>query len=195
MRAVLMAGGEGVRMRPLTTNIPKPLLPVVGRPLMAHSIERLRDAGITDIVVTVHYLAGQIRDYFGDGSDFGVELSYSTETRPLGTAGSVKAAHAALRDAPFLVLSGDAIANVDLAAAADEIAASALRRRMRHRIDDSLAIEAFVVIHRADREWVSRRRRRRHGRKAIDLAKVEIQHERSVEHRPQARADSFAAAR
>ena len=118
MRAVLMAGGEGVRMRPLTTNIPKPLLPVVGRPLMAHSIERLRDSGITDIVVTVHYLAGQIRDYFGDGSDFGVELSYSTETRPLGTAGSVKAAHAALRDAPFLVLSGDAIANVDLAAVA-----------------------------------------------------------------------------
>ena len=85
---------------------------------MAHSIERLRDSGITDIVVTVHYLAGQIRDYFGDGSDFGVELSYSTETRPLGTAGGVKAAHAALRDAPFLVLSGDAIANVDLAAVA-----------------------------------------------------------------------------
>ncbi|MFN8126265.1 MAG: sugar phosphate nucleotidyltransferase [Candidatus Nanopelagicales bacterium] len=115
VRAVLMAGGEGLRMRPLTTNIPKPLLPVVGRPLMAHTLERLRDSGISDIVVTVHYLAGQIRDYFGDGSDFGVDLSYSTETRPLGTAGSVKAAAAALAGEPFLVLSGDAIADVDLA--------------------------------------------------------------------------------
>lgn len=114
MRAVLMAGGEGLRMRPLTTNLPKPLLPVVGRPLMAHTIHLLRAHGITDIVVTVQYQAGLIRDYFGDGSDLGVEIRYATETQPLGTAGSVKAAELGLRDEAFLVLSGDAVAALDL---------------------------------------------------------------------------------
>ena len=114
MRAVLMAGGEGLRMRPLTTNVPKPLLPVVGRPLMEHSVDLLASHGLTDIVVTVLYQAGQIRDYFGDGSDFGVDISYTTEPRPLGTAGSVKAAQDALRTEPFLVMSGDAITSVDL---------------------------------------------------------------------------------
>ena len=109
-----MAGGQGLRMRPLTTNLPKPLLPVVGRPLMAHTLDLLASHGITDLVATVQFQAGQIRDYFGDGSDFGVDLSYATETQPLGTAGSVKAAESVLRDEPFLVLSGDAMTSVDL---------------------------------------------------------------------------------
>lgn len=114
MRAVLMAGGQGLRMRPLTTNLPKPLLPVVGRPLMAHTLDLLASHGITDLVATVQFQAGQIRDYFGDGSDYGVDLSYATETQPLGTAGSVKAAESVLRDESFLVLSGDAMTSVDL---------------------------------------------------------------------------------
>ncbi len=109
-----MAGGQGVRMRPLTTNTPKPLLPVVGRPLMAHTLHLLRNQGITELVVTLQFQAGQIRDYFGDGSDFGVEISYATETQPLGTAGSVNAAASVLRDEPFLVLSADAMTSVDL---------------------------------------------------------------------------------
>lgn len=75
-----MAGGQGLRMRPLTTNLPKPLLPVVGRPLMAHTLDLLASHGITDLVATVQFQAGQIRDYFGDGSDFGVDLA--TPPRP-----------------------------------------------------------------------------------------------------------------
>jgi mannose-1-phosphate guanylyltransferase / phosphomannomutase len=119
MRAVLMAGGEGLRMRPLTTTLPKPLLPVVGRPLMEHTINLLARQGITDLVITVQYQASLIRDYFADGSDFGVEIRYTTETQPLGTAGSVKAAEQVLRDEPFLVLSGDALAEVNLNAFID----------------------------------------------------------------------------
>ena len=119
-----MAGGQGLRMRPLTTNLPKPLLPVVGRPLMAHTLDLLSCHGITDLVVTVQFQAGQIRDYFGDGSDFGVDISYATETQPLGTAGSVKAAESVLRDEPFLVMSGDAMTLVDLTSFTEQHRAS-----------------------------------------------------------------------
>ncbi len=118
MRAVLMAGGQGLRMRPLTSTTPKPLLPVVGRPIMGHTIDLLRHHRVTDLVVTLQFQAGQIRDYFGDGSDFGVDISYATETQPLGTAGSVKAAASVLRHGPFLVLSGDAMTSVDVSALA-----------------------------------------------------------------------------
>lgn len=117
MKAVLMAGGEGRRMRPLTSTVPKPLLPVVDRPLMTHSIELLARHGITDIVVTVQYLASQIRDYFDDGSDYGVTLTYATETQPLGTAGGVAMARSLLdSDEPFLVLSADTLTDTDLSA-------------------------------------------------------------------------------
>ncbi len=111
----MMAGGEGRRMRPLTNGIPKPLLPVVDRPLMAHTIDLLARNGITDIVVTVQYLAGQIRDTFQDGSDYGVRLQYVTESEPLGTAGGVKLAEELLRDGPILVISADALCELDLA--------------------------------------------------------------------------------
>ncbi|MEA2517833.1 MAG: mannose-phosphate guanylyltransferase / phosphomannomutase, partial [Actinomycetota bacterium] len=84
-----MAGGEGSRLRPLTSNVPKPMLPVANRPLMEHIIELLRRHGITDVVATVQFLSSVIRNYFGDGSDLGVSLSYATEDVPLGTAGSV----------------------------------------------------------------------------------------------------------
>jgi len=116
MRAVVMAGGEGTRLRPLTANRPKPLLPVANRPLMEHVLRLLRRHGFIDTVVTVQYLATHIRGYFGDGEDLGMRLSYATEDRPLGTAGSVKNAAAALRDEPFLVISGDALTDLDLTA-------------------------------------------------------------------------------
>ncbi|MEZ5116764.1 MAG: sugar phosphate nucleotidyltransferase [Candidatus Nanopelagicales bacterium] len=119
MRAVVMAGGEGTRLRPLTTGTPKPLLPVVGRPLMEHVLRLLRRHGIDDTVVTVQYLASLVRSYFGDGSDLGITLTYATEHRPLGTAGSVRNAAAALRDDTFLVMSGDALTDVDLTALTD----------------------------------------------------------------------------
>ena len=108
-----MAGGEGTRLRPLTSNTPKPLLTVAGRPMMEHVILLLKQHGIRDIVVTVAFMANAIRDYFGDGSEFGVELTYVDEPSPLGTAGSVRNA-ANLLDERFMVLSGDVITDIDL---------------------------------------------------------------------------------
>ncbi len=114
MRAVIMAGGEGTRLRPLTTNVPKPLLPIVGEPIMGHLLRLLSQHGIDEAVVTVQYLAGLIRSYFGDGSEFGIKLSYATESVPLGTAGSVRNAEKGLRGDDFLVVSGDALTDIDL---------------------------------------------------------------------------------
>ena len=116
MRAVVMAGGEGTRLRPLTTNVPKPLLPVVGEPIMGHLLRLLNKHGIDQAVVTVQYLAASIRSYFGDGDEYGVQLSYATESVPLGTAGSVKNAEQGLAGEPFLVVSGDALTDIDLTA-------------------------------------------------------------------------------
>ncbi|HEY3844427.1 MAG TPA: NDP-sugar synthase, partial [Acidimicrobiales bacterium] len=116
MKAVVMAGGEGTRLRPMTANQPKPLLPVANRPIMEHVLRLLRRHGFTDTVVTVQFLAALIRNYFGDGEDFGMNLQYATEEMPLGTAGSVKNAEDALRDEPFLVISGDALTDIDLTA-------------------------------------------------------------------------------
>ncbi|HJP65848.1 MAG TPA: sugar phosphate nucleotidyltransferase, partial [Actinomycetota bacterium] len=113
MKAVVMAGGQGTRLRPLTSNQPKPMLPLVGRPMMQHILELARTHGLTDTVATVQFLASIIRNYFGDGSDVGVNLSYVTEEEPLGTAGSVKNAEHLLDDR-FVVLSGDSLTEVDL---------------------------------------------------------------------------------
>jgi mannose-1-phosphate guanylyltransferase/phosphomannomutase len=109
-----MAGGEGTRLRPMTANQPKPMLPVVNRPIMEHVLRLLRKHGLTETVVTVQFLASMVRNYFGDGEDFGMSLQYATEEIPLGTAGSVKNAEDALRDEPFLVISGDALTDIDL---------------------------------------------------------------------------------
>jgi mannose-1-phosphate guanylyltransferase / phosphomannomutase len=113
MKAVVMAGGEGSRLRPLTINRPKPMVPIVDRQVMAHIIELLKIHGITEIVVTVQYLANVIQDHFGDGSSYGVKIDYSLEEQPLGTAGSVKNAEHLLQE-PFLVISGDALTDFDL---------------------------------------------------------------------------------
>jgi len=113
MKAVLMAGGEGSRLRPLTINRPKPMVPLVDRVVMAQIIELLKVHGITDIVVTVQYLANVIQDHFGDGSAYGVRIEYSLEEQPLGTAGSVKNAEHLLQE-PFLVISGDALTDFNL---------------------------------------------------------------------------------
>ncbi len=111
-----MAGGEGSRLRPLTANQPKPLLPVANRPLLEHVLRLLRRHGVEQTVVTVQFLASMVRTYFGDGDELGMQLTYATEEYPLGTAGSVKNAEAALGDGTFLVLSGDALTDIDLTA-------------------------------------------------------------------------------
>ena len=116
MKAVVMAGGEGSRLRPLTSQRPKPLVPVAGRPIMEHILLLLRRHHIRDVIATLHYLGPNIRNYFGDGSESGVSLSYSVEDAPLGTAGSVRLAQADLRDT-FVVISGDALTDIDIAAA------------------------------------------------------------------------------
>ena len=109
-----MAGGEGTRLRPMTANQPKPLLPVVNRPIMEHVLRLLKRHGFCETVVTVQFLASLVRNYFGDGEEVGMSLQYATEEIPLGTAGSVKNAEDALRDGPFLVISGDALTDIDL---------------------------------------------------------------------------------
>ncbi|MBO0804651.1 MAG: mannose-1-phosphate guanyltransferase [Nocardiopsaceae bacterium] len=114
MKAVVMAGGEGTRLRPMTANQPKPLLPVANRPIMEHVLRLLKRHGFTETVVTVQFLAAMVRNYFGDGEDVGMSLQYATEEMPLGTAGSVKNAADALRDDTFLVISGDALTDMDL---------------------------------------------------------------------------------
>jgi len=111
-----MAGGEGSRLRPLTSRRPKPLAPVVNKPVMEHIIDLLRRHGITEIVATLHYLADEIESYFGDGSSFGVSMNYVVEDTPLGTAGAVRLATELLANEPFLVISGDALTDIDLPA-------------------------------------------------------------------------------
>jgi len=114
VKAVVMAGGEGTRLRPMTANQPKPLLPVVNRPIMEHVLRLLKRHGFEETVVTVQFLAALVRNYFGDGEDVGMSLRYATEETPLGTAGSVKNAEDELRDDAFLVISGDALTDMDL---------------------------------------------------------------------------------
>ena len=113
MKAVVMAGGEGARLRPLTSNQAKPMVPIVGKPCMEHILELLRTHGFDDVIVTVAFLPQTIRGYFGDGDALGIEISYSVEEEPLGTAGSVRLAADQL-DEVFLVISGDALCDVDL---------------------------------------------------------------------------------
>ena len=113
-----MAGGEGTRLRPLTSNQPKPMLPMANRPMMEHVVRLLRQHGMTDIVVTVAFMANAIRNYFGDGSELGVRMVYATEETPLGTAGSVLNARDEL-DERFLVISGDVLTDIDLSAVVD----------------------------------------------------------------------------
>ena len=108
-----MAGGEGTRLRPLTSNQPKPMVPIVGKPCMEHIVELLRRHGFDDIVVTLAFMPQAIRGYFGDGEAQGVQIRYSVEETPAGTAGSVKLAEEAL-DEPFVVISGDALCDIDL---------------------------------------------------------------------------------
>jgi mannose-1-phosphate guanylyltransferase / phosphomannomutase len=115
-QAVVMAGGEGSRLRPLTSNRPKPMVPVVNRPIMEHILALLRASGVQEAYATLHYLADEIEGYFTDGSDFGLKLQYSVEDTPLGTAGSVKRLQEYLHDT-FLIISGDALCDFDLAAA------------------------------------------------------------------------------
>lgn len=118
MKAIIMAGGLGNRMRPLTCNTPKSMMPIMDKPVMQYIIELLKWNGIKDIGITVQYLADEIIRYFGDGSRFGVSIRYFNEDVPLGTAGSVKNAEDFL-DNTFIVISGDCVTDIDLSKVID----------------------------------------------------------------------------
>ena len=108
-----MAGGSGSRLRPLTVARPKPMVPIVNKPVMEHILTLLKRHGIDDVIVTLQFMAPAIQNYFGEGEAFGVKIRYSIEETPLGTAGSVKLAQEFL-DEPFLVISGDAVTDINL---------------------------------------------------------------------------------
>ena len=113
MKAVIMAGGKGTRLRPLTCNKPKPMVPIVNRPMMEHIIYLLKKHGFEEVWITLFYLPELIQNYFGDGSEFGMKINYSLEESPLGTAGSVKQIINNINDT-FLVISGDALTDINL---------------------------------------------------------------------------------
>jgi mannose-1-phosphate guanylyltransferase/phosphomannomutase len=115
MKAVVMAGGFGTRLRPLTAHLPKPLVPVGNLPIMEHTVRLLREHGFTDLLVLLYFLPEAITAHFGDGSGWGVRITYFTPPSDLGTAGSVKYAAQQLTE-PFLVISGDILTDFDLGA-------------------------------------------------------------------------------
>ncbi len=115
MQALILAGGKGTRLRPLTVYTPKPVVPVCNRPFLLYQLDTLRRAGITDITLSLSYQPHKIEQQLGDGSDYGVRLSYTVEPQPMGTAGAYKFAEDLIRE-PTVVFNGDIITDLDLAA-------------------------------------------------------------------------------
>lgn len=114
MRAVIIAGGLGTRLRPLTYNTPKPIVPVANRPFVVLQIELLRQHGVKEIILNLHYLSDEIKRVLGDGSQWGVKLYYSIEEQPLGTAGAVKNAEQYFDREPLVVFNGDALTDINI---------------------------------------------------------------------------------
>ena len=115
MQALILAGGEGTRLRPLTTTVPKPVVPLVDRPFIAFMLDWLRTHGVDDIVMSCGFMASGVRNVLGDGSAFGMRLRYVEEPQPLGTGGALKYAESLL-DERFLMLNGDVLTDIDLTA-------------------------------------------------------------------------------
>ena len=111
LKAVIMAGGFGTRMQPHTLDMPKPMLPVGGKPMLEHIVGQLRDSGVKHMQITTHYKAEMIKDHFGDGSSHGVKVDYVNEDCPLGTAGALGLLK--LQQAPLLVMNGDIVTKLD----------------------------------------------------------------------------------
>ncbi len=116
---MILAAGYGKRLRPLTEKIPKPMISVAGKPLLQHHIERLVAMGITEVVINISWLADQIESFFGDGSNFGIRITWSKESEPLETGGGILKALPLLGDAPFLLINGDIWTDFPLPTVAD----------------------------------------------------------------------------
>ncbi|MGB8656795.1 MAG: mannose-1-phosphate guanyltransferase [Candidatus Zixiibacteriota bacterium] len=148
MKAVIMAGGFGTRLRPLSCSLPKPMVSVANKPMMEHIVNLLKKHGLTDLVVLVYFQADTIRDYFGDGSRFGVKMEYVQAQDDYGTAGAVKNAQSLLADR-FLVISADVLTDIDLKSACDFHQANDAKVTMiLARMEDPLSYG--VVITRDD---------------------------------------------
>ncbi len=148
MKAMVLAAGLGTRLKPITFGIPKPMVPVIDRPCMAHLLALVERHGFTDVVANLHYFPDTIRDYFGDGSDFGVNLQYNFEPELSGTAGGVRAVKDILieDDEPFLIISGDALTDIDLTALVERHrAAGGVATLTVKRVPDTR--EYGVVLH------------------------------------------------
>ena len=114
MKAMILAAGFGTRLKPLTNELPKPLFPVLNRPILEHAINFLSTHGIKEIAINLHHKSEKIIDYFGNGKDFGVNLHFSKEEKILGTAGGIKKLQPFFRNETFLVINSDILADVDL---------------------------------------------------------------------------------
>ncbi len=125
MDAVLLVGGQGTRLRPLTVTTPKPMLPTAGVPFLAHQLVRARDAGVTHAILSTSYDAGVFSGYFGDGSDLGLRISYVTEDQPLGTGGGIRNVADRLSGGDVLVFNGDVLAGFDIRALVERHQSSA----------------------------------------------------------------------
>jgi mannose-1-phosphate guanylyltransferase len=115
MQALILAGGKGTRLRPLTVYTPKPVVPICNRPFLLYQIDTLRRAGVTDITLSLSYQPHKIEQQLGDGSDFGVKINYTVEPQPMGTAGAYKFAEDLIRE-PTVVFNGDIVTDLDLKA-------------------------------------------------------------------------------
>lgn len=127
MKAFILAAGYGKRLRPLTSKTPKPLIPVNGKPLIIYHMEKLRRAGIRDLVINVHWLAEQIIDFFADGNDLGLDIQFSHESELLDTGGGILNALPLLGNEPFLLVNGDVYTELEFSDLLD------------HQLRDSLA--------------------------------------------------------
>lgn len=113
-QAVILAGGKGADMRPLTYEVPKALIPVKGKPVIEYTIETLRDAGVKDIIIAIGHMGDKIKEALGAGQKYGVRISYSEEHEPAGSAGALKLAQALIHSEPFWVVNGDILADINL---------------------------------------------------------------------------------
>lgn len=132
---LIMAGGFGKRLMPLTENCPKPMLPVSGRPILEHLVCSLRAAGIQHVSISTHYMADSIVEYFQDGKNFGINIEYVSEDRPMGTAGAL--AKASVGDVPLLVINGDILTSIDFRAM--------LEFHREHTADMTVAVQQHEV--------------------------------------------------
>jgi mannose-1-phosphate guanylyltransferase len=139
LQALILAGGEGTRLRPLTSTVPKPVVPLVDRPFIAFMLDWLRSHGVDDVVMSCGHLADGVRNVLGDGSRFGVRLRYVEEPRPLGTGGALKHAEALL-DERFLMLNGDVLTDIDVTSQLQQHEATGARGTLAlYPVDDPSA--------------------------------------------------------